>query len=470
MAKPFRKSFRDFTTGLTGQLLLLTVVFVFLAELLIFLPTIANMRLAWLRDRLSTAVSIGQVMEGLQAELPREVQEAALKSMGADLIALRRSDTSRLLAVVSHPIQVDEHYDLRGVNGIEAIRDAVFLLLSSQPNIIRVVGEADTQGGRIEVVMSSVPLREAMLAYLVNVALISVALSIIIGSLIFVTFNRLLVKPIRRLSDGMLRFSERPDDPTRIYQAHTGRDELAVASQQLSQMQEHLHFALKQRKNLADLGLAVSKINHDLRNILAAAQLMSDRLADVRDPIVRSFSPRLVRTLDRAVSYTEELLAFGQTKERLPKRQDVLLYPLVAEIKDVVLLGPQNPVQFDLVMDEKIIVQADTEQLFRIIYNLARNAVQALDHDTYESPLGRRLVISAQASRDLVSIVVDDNGPGMPLKARENLFSAFTGSVRAGGTGLGLVIVRELVLAHGGTIALVEKPGRGTQFRLEMPN
>lgn len=469
-SKRFTNKFRSLTTGLSGQVLLLTVIFVFIAEILIFMPTIANMRLAWLRDRLSTAVSIGQVMDGMQADLPRPIQEAALRSMGVDLIALRQDNTSRLLAVVARPLMVDEHYDLREINGIEAIRDAVLVLLDAKPKVIRVIGDADDTGARIEIVMNSKPLRDAMITYLINVALISLALSVIIGSLIFVTFNRILVRPIRRLTEGMLLFTERPEDPTRIYRKVPGNDELAIASQQLAQMQENLHFALKQRQNLAELGLAVSKINHDMRNILAAAQLMSDRLIDVRDPIVRGFAPRLVRTLDRATSYTEELLAFGQTKERLPKRQELLLFPLVAEIKDVVLLGLRNPVQFEIAIDDELIINADGEQLFRIIYNLARNSILAMDQDTTELPLGRRLLVSAERMRDVVSIVVDDNGPGMPAKAKENLFSAFKGSVRAGGTGLGLVIVRELVLAHGGTIALVEKPGRGTQFRIEIPN
>lgn len=466
----FAKSYRSATTGLSGQLLLLTIIFVMLAEVFIFLPTIANMRLAWLRDRLHTAVSIAQVMEGLQTDLPREIQEATLLSIGADLIALRDDNSSRLLAVSAKPSMVDAHYDLRDVRGIQAIIDAVSIIVTPSPQTIRVIGDASPLGGQIEVVMNSKPLRDAMLCYLANVALMSIALAIIIGSLIFVSFNHIFVQPIRRLSEGMLRFSECPHDPTRVFASSKGMDELSVAGQQLSQMQENLHFALKQKNNLADLGLAVSKINHDMRNILAAAQLLSDRLMDVQDPIVRSFAPRLIRALGRAVNYTEELLAFGQAKETLPKRQDVLLLPMVTEIRDMVLLGTSRPIQFDVEFDPALTVYADPDQLFRVIYNLSRNAVQALEYDRHETPAGRHLAIHAARLRNVVSIMVDDNGPGMPPKARENLFSPFKGSVRSGGTGLGLVIVRELVLAHGGIIALVEKPGRGTQFRIEIPN
>jgi signal transduction histidine kinase len=462
--------FRSLTTGLSGQLLLLTVIFVFIAEVLIFMPSIANMRLAWLRDRLSTATSVGQVIDALQADLPRDVQDATLRSMGVELIALRKADTSRLLAAVSRPPTVDAHFDLRHVNGIEAIYDAIAAIAERQPKTIRVIGEADGDDTRIEIVMNSKPLRDAMLSYLANVTLLAIALSIIIGSLIFVSFNHLFVQPIRRLSGGMRQFSERPDDPTRIFKASVGSDELDIAGQQLAQMQESLYFALKQRKNLADLGLAVSKINHDLRNILSSAQLMSDRLVDVHDPLVKSFAPRLVRTLDRAVSYTDELLSFGKTNDHLPKRQEFHLRPLASEVREVVLLGLTNKVDYEIEIDEALTIFADSEHIFRIIYNLSRNAVQALDQDRQPNALGRRLIVSSERLRNVVNIVVDDNGPGMPAKAREHLFAPFKGSVRAGGTGLGLVIVRELVLAHGGTIALVEKLGRGTQFRIEIPD
>jgi signal transduction histidine kinase len=116
-------------------------------------------------------------------------------------------------------------------------------------------------------------------------------------------------------------------------------------------------------------------------------------------------------------------------------------------------------------------IDCDSEQIFRVIHNLCRNAFQALaTFDPEDSGMARRITVAAHRVGSVVSITVDDTGPGMPRKARENLFSAFRGSARSGGTGLGLVIARELVLAHGGTIGLVEKPGPGTQFRIEIPD
>ncbi|WP_313607846.1 sensor histidine kinase, partial [Rhizobium sp.] len=310
-------------------------------------------------------------------------------------------------------------------------------------------------------------LRAAMLAYARNVFLISIVLSLITAGLIFVSINRIMIRPIRRLTLGMQHFSEDPGNPERIFVAEDGTDELAVAGRHLADMQTELQKTLRQQKNLVDLGLAVSKINHDMRNILSSAQLMSDRLVDAKDPMVRSFAPKLLRTIDRAVAYTGEVLAYGQATEGAPKRKTVHLSLLVRDVRDILALEPESGIEFQDSVPTDLTVDADAEQLFRVIHNLCRNAVQALQSDVANAA-PRYLSISAQRAGSVVSIVIDDNGPGMPRKAKENMFSAFRGSARWGGTGLGLVIARELVLAHGGTIALVEKPGPGTQFRIEI--
>jgi signal transduction histidine kinase len=91
---------------------------------------------------------------------------------------------------------------------------------------------------------------------------------------------------------------------------------------------------------------------------------------------------------------------------------------------------------------------------------VARNAVEAG---------ARQLRFAAARENALVAIEIDDDGPGMPPKARENLFRPFFGSARPGGSGLGLAIARELMRAHGGDLALVASTGAGTVFRLTLP-
>ncbi len=458
--------------GLSGKLLLLTVVFVMLAEVLIFVPSVANMRLRWLEDRLSTAAAAAIVIDGLQpVELPRELQRETLMATGTRAIVLRKDGTSRLLANAEMPSSVDDQYDLTDVTLPTAIRDALDTLLFGGDRIIRVFGPVGTSNMGVEVVLRDTRLRNAMISYSINVFLVSILISLITATLIFFAINRIMIRPIRRLTDSMQTYSEDPEDEKRVLVPDDGRDELSVAGRHLASMQSQLQKTLKQQKNLAALGLAVSKINHDMRNILSSAQLMSDRLVDVDDPMVKRFAPKLLRTIDRAVGYTTEVLSYGQATESAPRRRRLRLYDLIEEVRDILAIDPESGIEFSEQVSRELEVDADSEQLFRVIHNLCRNAHQALiAFGEAEPDSVRRITVSAHRLGSVVGITVDDTGPGMPLKARENLFTAFRGSARSGGTGLGLAIARELVLAHGGTIALVEKPAAGTQFRIEIPD
>ncbi|RWX76870.1 HAMP domain-containing histidine kinase [Neorhizobium lilium] len=458
--------------GLSGRLLWLTVIFVMLAEILIFVPSIAGMRTNWLRDRLDTAAAAGIVIDGLQpAELPRAVQDDTLLATGTKVIALRKDGTSRLLAATDLPPQVDAQYDLAHTSLLSSMREALGTLFFGGDQVMRVFGPIGDSDMQIELVMTDNALRKEMLKYAKMMFLLSLLISLITAILIFVAINRMMITPIRRLTLSMQNFSEQPDDPSRIFSADRSRGELAVAGRHLTAMQRELQRTLRQQKNLVDLGLAVSKINHDMRNILASAQLMSDRLTDVDDPMVRSFAPKLLRTIDRAVGYTTEVLAYGQASEAEPRRRRVQLSELCQDVREILAIDPEAGIEFLEQVPADIEIDCDSEQIFRVIHNLCRNALQAfVNLDGSDGAMTRRITLTAHRVGSVVSITVDDTGPGMPRKARENLFSAFRGSARSGGTGLGLVIARELVLAHGGTIGLVEKPGPGTQFRIEIPD
>ncbi len=458
--------------GLSGRLLWLTVAFVMFAEVLIFIPSISVMRLTWLRDRLDTAAAAGIVIDGLQpAELPRAVQDDTLLATGTKVLALRKDGTSRLLAAIDVPPQVDQQFDLANETVFGSICHALDTLVFGGGRVMRVFGPIGDTDMVIELVMTDDALRKAMISFSKLMFGVSLLISMVTAVMIYLAINRMMIGPIRRLTHGMQVFSERPEDPERIFQPGRAKGELQVAGRHLAAMQSDLQRTLKQQKNLVDLGLAVSKINHDMRNILASAQLMSDRLVDVDDPMVRSFAPKLLRTIDRAVGYTNEVLAYGQAEEAAPKRRLLRLAELCQDVREILALDPDGGIEFLDQVAHDIEVDADAEQMFRVIHNLCRNAVQALAQaGPPDDGSAKRLVIMAQRVGSVVSIIIDDNGPGMPRKARENLFRAFRGSARSGGTGLGLAIARELVLAHGGTIGLVEKPGPGTQFRIEIPD
>lgn len=461
---------RRLSSGLSAKLLTLTIIFVMLAEVLIFIPSVANMRLRWLQDRLNTAAAAGIVVDGMQIDdIPDSVLNDTLMAAGARTIALRRDGTSRMLATAGAPVEVAAHYDLSKAEPVAAIHDALYALLFGGGRLVRVFGPVGDSRMVVDLVLDETALRNAMLVYSRNVFFLSIVVSAITSTLIFFTIDRLMIRRIRRLTHAMQSFSRHPDRPDAVIRPDKGRDELAVASRHLAAMQQDLQKTLKSQRSLADLGLAVSKINHDMRNILATAQLMSDRLSEAEDPVVRNLAPKLLRTLDRAVGYTSEVLAYGQSAERPPRRFAQPLRPVVIDVRDS--LGLESGGEIDLVLDleDALEVTADAEHLFRILHNLVRNAHQALAGQADRSMRGE-IRVQARRIDNGVEIAVSDNGPGLPEKARANLFEAFRGGARSGGTGLGLAIARDLVEAHGGRIELVDRPACGACFRILLPD
>ncbi len=461
-----------FLSGLSGRILALTVAIIMSAEIVFFVPSLASMRLRWLDDRLSTAAAAATVIDGLQPQvLPRALQDDTLMATGTKAIVLRKDGASQLLAITDMPPEIAKTYDLTDVGPVEAVVDAFDELLFGGDRAIRVFGRIGDSDAIIELVISDNELRHALLVYARNIFLLSILLSTFTAMLIFFRLNAILVRPLRRQIANMQAFSDHPDLPESVYRPEATTDELGIAGRHLASMQTELQKTLRQQKRLAELGLAVSKINHDMRNILASAQLMSDRIAGTDDPVVRRVAPKLLRAIDRAAAYSRSVLSYGQVSEAEPRREMVSLFELINDVHDYLELSADRPIDWINRVPEDLRVDADPEQLFRVVFNLCRNSVQALTQQAMERRDSLNcLIVSAQRHGSVVSLSVDDTGPGMPQKARENLFAAFRGGVRSGGTGLGLAIARELVLAHGGTIALVEKAGQGTLFRIEIPD
>jgi signal transduction histidine kinase len=463
--------------GLPAKLLILTGAFVLLAETLIFFPSIASYRVTWLQERLTTAQLAaltsdafpgGQVPSALRADLLRTAQVRA--------IASRRQGERRLVFPAEGDLTIDYVYYLRpepdtfweGVGlRLQQMKDAVDTLLASG-RTIRVVGHSGPDSNDlIEVVIPEAPLKAAMIRYGLNILWLSIILSLLTAAVIYFALIRLFVRPLTNLTRNILRFSENPEDQSRIM-PETGRlDEIGIAERELASMQRQLSGLLVQKNRLAQLGLAVSKINHDLRNMLANAQLISDRLVDIPDPTVQRFVPKLIASLDRAIQFCNSSLQFGGASEAAPRREVMLLKPLVDEVADSQGLPRDGEIAFAANIDASLCVDADHEHLFRTLSNLVRNAIQAIE--SVEGKTDGEVRIGAHREGRKVIIDVMDNGPGVPPKARENLFKAFKGSTKKGGTGLGLVIAADLVQAHGGALSLVDSD-KGAHFRIELPD
>ena len=453
--------------GLSTKLLLLTILFVMVAEVLVFVPSVSNFRRQWLMERLQAAQIASLAAEAAPGgRLPAKLRDELLDRARVKAISVKHEDSRSLIVQMDTPEEVDA-YDLRDASWAELIGDALMVYVAPDNRVIRVVGEPGFNPGEtVDVVMEEGPLKAAMMKYGFDILGLSILISIITATLVFLALDWLLVKPMTQLTRNMVRFAEQPEDPSRIIAPSKRRDEIGTAERELAAMQNELSQTLSQKTRLAALGLAVSKISHDLRNMLSSAQLLSDRLAEVRDPTVQRLVPKLIASLDRAIRLCVQTLDFGQAQETPPNRIRFELAPLVTEVGDSLGLPREGEIDWDLNLEDGLEVDADRDQLYRVLANLCRNAVQA-----FEAEPGCIGTIQVFARRDgaVVSIDVADTGPGVPEQARKRLFQAFQSVARKGGSGLGLAISAELVMAHGGQIELVSNEG-GATFRITIPD
>jgi signal transduction histidine kinase len=333
---------------------------------------------------------------------------------------------------------------------------------------MRVVGPAPKGGEFLEIVMDEAPLRDAMLRFSINILMLSLVISGITAALVYLALHYLLVRPMRRITENMMTFRADPENPARVIAPSGRQDEIGLAERELGSMQRDLASMLHQKSRLAALGLAVSKINHDLRNLLTSAQLFSEGLSSLPDPRVQRFAPKLMRALERAIAFCESTLSYGRAQEPPPDRRPVEFEALVEEVRDTLGIA-DSPIGWIAAIERGLIVDADPDQLLRVLINLSRNAVQALETRAPNDPARDQIRITGRREGAVVAIEVADTGPGFPARAREHLFEAFQSAERSGGTGLGLVIAAELIRAHGGEIRLVEGT-IGATFRLTIPD
>jgi len=479
--------------GLSGKLLILTAVFVMIAEILIFVPSIANFRNVWLQNHLDTAEAASIVyLDSTDFMLSENARFNLLEATESSAVAIRSGGISRLMASDNMPGSVVAHINLDDVTALGSIRGALMMLFANDKDNYRVFGSMRSSNAVIELIQEMRHIKRAMWIYARNIMGISIIISVITAGLVFLALYWLIVRPIIRISTNMDAFSKAPENASLIYQPTGRRDELGLAEERLAAFQGDLQNTLRQKQHLADLGLAVSKINHDLRNILSAAQLFSDRLTSLPDPTVQRLAPKLIRTIDRAVEYTKSVITYGKAMEAPPVRRAMLLRNLVSDVAEHLALEGMADIAWENAVPDDFEVDADPEQLFRVLMNLCRNALQAMNDGDLQTmndgdpqtmndgdpqtmndgdQVGRALILRVSAERAAgdVYVRVSDTGPGIEDHVREKLFHAFQGSTKPGGTGLGMTIAAELVRAHGGTISIENTSPAGTTILLVLP-
>jgi len=457
-----------FFRTLSGRFLLLTMIFVMLAEVFIFLPSVARFREDFLLSRLERAQIASLALLAADGAISDRLEAELLENAGVFNVVLRRDELRELALSSPVPGPISATYDLRAPSPVDLMRDALEVMVRPENRVIRVIGEPVQEAGLlIEVTMDTDPLRQELLEYALRILYLSLIITLSVAALLFLAVQRLIVAPIGRVIASMSDYAEAPEDARRIIAPSAGVTELREAEETLAKLQTDLTGALRQKERLAQLGGAVARISHDLRNILATATLIADRIEASKDPAVRRAAPKLVGALSRAVSLCESTLAFGKAEEPPPRLTQFALRPLVQEVVDSEALAAGEGTTAELLLDipASLSLRADPEQLFRVLANLVRNARQAIEATGQPGTVE----IAASAREDEVIIRIIDTGPGLPPRARENLFAAFQGGARKGGIGLGLVIAAELVRGHGGRLELMRSDLNGTEFRITLP-
>jgi len=462
MLKP-RRPLPGLRRSLSVRLLVLTVLFVMLAEVMIFTPSIARFRLSYLEEKVSDASIATLALEATPTHMvSQELEIRLLTIVDAYSIVEDVQGQARMLILNREmPPSIDANYDLRTASWVDLVADAFGTLTRGKNRILRILAASPFKNAMsIELVIDETPMRHAMYAYAGNILSVSIVISLITAILLYLVLQWLLVRPMRQITEAMHAFAQDPEDIGNQVPASRRSDEIGIAQRELARMQTELRTALHEKTRLAALGTAITKITHDLRNILATAQLVSDRLGHLEDATVRRLTPTLIAAIDRAIALCVNTLKFAREEAPAPRASRFPLKPLVEETGTALApLAPENGAWIAEVPDE-LVLHADRDQMFRALINLGRNAYEAG---------AKHVTVRAWVDERGLELEVADDGKGIAPAVRQHLFQAFSGSVKSGGTGLGLVIVRDVLRAHGGDVELAETRPGATRFVLHLP-
>jgi signal transduction histidine kinase len=456
--------------GLSAKLLVLTIAFVMLAEVLIFIPSVANFRRTWLMNRVAAAATAALVFDSASSGMvPPDLGKELLRQVGALTIWAGRGDSRLLIASIDHPPQVDVSTDLRDSNPFHMIGEAMATLAASPGRTLRVTARG--MGGTvINMTLEEQRLREAMWGFARNILVLSLLISLITAGLVYLALIFMIVRPIKRLSENMAGFEREPENDARVIPTGNRADEIGFAERSLARLEAKLAEELRRSKKLAALGLMIAKISHDLRNVLSGAQLFSERIAELKNPSVQRFAPRLVDSLRRAIDLCEGTLAYGADQKAALKPSRFKLPPLIAECWELALPVSGTPPKLVNEVASDFEVTADRDQMLRVFLNLMRNSLQALAPPPGQQGGGKEAIVTVSAScSDGTSLIfVRDNGPGLPAAARQRLFEPFSPSSSRRGSGLGLAIAADILNAHDGEIRLLDSAS-GACFEIKLP-
>lgn len=438
---------------------MIAIASVLVVEALIFVPSATNFRNSWLKDQIEAGRLAALALEAapsrmVSEELEQELLESAMVLAVAELYDERRDmilNPGEEICCTRKIVLYDECLDFSEVS------DTLATFFAPRDRFLVIRAAGSRPGRVIEIVVDEAGLRGELEDYGRNILVLSLIISAFTGGLIYLMLVMTVVRPIRRVTQSVEQIRDEPGSWKRRLSPTPRADEIGRAQNALSDMEEAVSNAFRQQERLAQLGEAVAKINHDLRNSLATAQLVSDSLSRSEDPRVAKSLPRLERALERAINLASDTLKYGRSSVPDSNIQKVRLFD-IAEEAAAEALAAHSEVTFSNDVDLQAEAEVDPDHLHRICANLIRNAAEAME--------GQGAI---SIGFDGAALSVADTGPGLPEQARANLFKPFAGSTRRDGTGLGLALSRDLARAMGGDLDLGETGASGTRFVIVLP-
>jgi len=451
--------------SLSARLLMFTIFFVLIAEIVTYVPSVANFRQNWIEQKIAAANIAILVIEAAPDYIVSRMLADELLSSTETYSIIRKIDEENQQALfATEAIEITAKYDIRDLSWWVSIKDA-FVTLSHMKNeghIIEVTGHAMVNPNEdIIITFNEDLLCSDMYTYSRNIVFLTIIISLFTAMLVYYSLSNLLVRPVKKITDNLVAFRKSPEDMSSRFIPEDRVDEIGVVMREFSAMQEDIRKALNQKTHLAKLGSAISNINHDLRNMLASVQLVTDHLATIDNPIVQQLAPRFVKSLDRAIRLCENTLQYGGGEAETPKIETCDLHTLIDDVSTSLGLIENSNIQLINKITPDFEMNVDNDQIFRVFMNICRNAVQAIKDKG-------SITVSNTLEENNVIIDIIDSGPGIPEKIKKNLFEPFK-SGSQGGVGLGLAISKEIIIAHGGTLELIESNDKGSIFRITLP-
>ena len=463
--------------SLSAKLFIVTVLFILLVEAIILVPSVAKQYVDFLQARIETAYLVSLALEAPDSEMIEpETAEELFRTSNIAGVGITRDGAHHRILAPPHKGQTmpSEYIDLRGMSRPSTVFIAWRHFMSKDDALLGVKGAPGrNQDATVDIMVAKSALRQSLKGYALNILILSLIISTVTAAFIYWILDRMIVLPVKQLRRDMAAFESDPQFHASRQRVASRVDEIGDAERGLIALETRIRDLLEEQRRLAALGAGISKISHDLRNILASAQLMSDRLASSDDPRVRKLSPRLISSLDRAIHLSNETLSYGRVSPDNLSKSEFALRPLVEEVFED---NAAMSVSFFNDAPENLTIKADKTQLYRALFNLVKNSVDALSSEAItpedQSPDTNKdahIRVRTQDTPTAVTIEIEDNGPGIPQEERDHMFEPFKGSKKPGGTGLGAAIAHEIIRAHGGDLKLVSSDETGSLFRISLP-